>query len=383
MTLVGIREVSGIETAPEGRLPIRTYLQPFDERLVREAVLRELDRDGQVYVVHNKVATIDAMAERIRRLVPEARVVVGHGQMEDAQLERVMLDFAHHRADVLVCSTIIENGLDIPNVNTIIVNNAHALGLTQLYQLRGRVGRSANQAYAYLLYPRDAHLSHDAARRMEAVFEAQDLGAGFNIAMKDLEIRGAGNLLGAEQSGNATAIGFDLYTRMVSDAVERLRGIQVEEPPAVTIDLPLTRFLPADYVGNEAERLRLYRRLAAVASREDLSDLQGEIRDRFGPFPIEVENLFTAVEIKIAAVEAKVTTVSLSRDVLVIKTEPSGLFDRIALYRTYGGDARISNNMLRVPAIRLGSEWLAAIRGILDDMVRLRASLSAPQPVRA
>jgi transcription-repair coupling factor (superfamily II helicase) len=383
MTLVGIREVSVIETAPEGRLPIRTYLQPFDERLVREAVLRELDRDGQVYIVHNKVATIDAMAERIRRLVPEARVLVGHGQMEDAQLERVMLDFAHHRADVLVSSTIIENGLDIPNVNTIIVNNAHTLGLTQLYQLRGRVGRSANQAYAYLLYPRDVHLSHDAARRLEAVFEAQDLGAGFNIAMKDLEIRGAGNLLGAEQSGNATAIGFDLYTRMVSDAVERLRGVAVEEPPSITIDLPLTRFLPADYVGHEAERLRLYRRMAGVTTREELNDLAAELRDRFGPFPVEVENLLTAVEIKLAAMEAKVNTISLSREVLVIKTEPSGLFDRVSLYRTYGSEARISNNMLRIPAARLGSDWLAAVQAILSDMGRLRASLSSRQPVNA
>jgi transcription-repair coupling factor (superfamily II helicase) len=327
------------------------------------------------------VATIDAMAERIRRLVPEARVLVGHGQMEDAHLERVMLEFAHHRADVLVSSTIIENGLDIPNVNTIIVNNAHTLGLTQLYQLRGRVGRSANQAYAYLLYPRDVHLSHDAARRLEAVFEAQELGAGFNIAMKDLEIRGAGNLLGAEQSGNATAIGFDLYTRMVSDAVERLRGIAVEEPPSITVDLPLTRFLPADYVGNEAERLRLYRRMASVGSVGELEDLAGELRDRFGPFPVEVQNLTTAVEIKLAALEARVNTVSLSRDVLVIKTEPAGLFDRVALYRKYGGDARISNNMLRIPAARLGSDWLNAVREILADMVALRASLATRQPV--
>lgn len=383
MTLVGIREVSVIETAPEGRLPIRTYLQPFDERLVREAVLRELDRDGQVYLVHNKVASIDAMAERIRRLVPEARILVGHGQIEDAQLERVMLDFAHHRADVLVSSTIIENGLDIPNVNTIIVNNAHTLGLTQLYQLRGRVGRSANQAYAYLLYPRDVHLSHDAARRLEAVFEAQDLGAGFNIAMKDLEIRGAGNLLGAEQSGNATAVGFDLYTRMVSDAVERLRGITVEEPPPVTVDVPLTRFLPAEYVGSEAERLRLYRRLASVGAANELGEIVSELRDRFGPFPVEVENLITAVEIKLAAIAARVNTVSLSRDVLVVKSDPSALFDRVALYRSYGSDARINGTMLRVPASRLGPNWLEAIRAILTDMAVLRASLGSPQPVEA
>ncbi|HEX8917755.1 MAG TPA: transcription-repair coupling factor, partial [Chloroflexota bacterium] len=264
MGLVGIREISVIETPPEGRLPVKTYLQPFDERLVREAIVREMDRDGQVYFVHNKVSTIEAIAERVRQLVPDARVLVGHGQMDESQLERVMLDFAHREADVLISSTIIENGLDIPNVNTIVVNGAHRLGLTQLYQLRGRVGRSDNQAYAYLLYPLDAHLSHDAMRRMEAVFEAQELGAGFSIAMRDLEIRGAGNLLGAEQSGHAAAIGFDLYTRMISDAVERIQGKSVEEPVTVSLDLPLRMFLPPTFIANEHERLMYYRRLAAV-----------------------------------------------------------------------------------------------------------------------
>ncbi|HZU12063.1 MAG TPA: transcription-repair coupling factor [Chloroflexota bacterium] len=377
MTLVGIREVSVIETAPEGRLPIKTYLQPFDERHIREAIIRELERDGQVYFVHNKVATIDAMASRIRQLVPEARVLVGHGQMDEAQLETVMTSFAHHQADVLIASTIIENGLDIPDANTIIVNNAHTLGLTQLYQLRGRVGRSANQAYAYLLYPRDAHLSHDAARRLEAVFESQELGAGFSIAMKDLEIRGAGNLLGAEQSGQASAIGFDLYTRMVSDAVERLRGVVVEEPPSVTIDLPLTRFLPADYVGSEAQRLILYRRLASVGDDAALDALVDEMEDRFGRLPVEVENLVTSVRIKLLAIAAKVNTVTLNGDLLLVKTEPSGLFDRVSLYRAYGMDARIQNNALRIPRSRLGPDWVGEIQRILSDMAALRSTITA------
>jgi transcription-repair coupling factor (superfamily II helicase) len=375
--------VSVIETAPEGRLPIKTFLQPFDERLLREAIVRELDRDGQVYIVHNKVATIDGMAERVRRLVPEARVVVGHGQMDESQLEKVILSFAHQQADVLVSSTIIENGLDIPNANTIIVNNAHTLGLTQLYQLRGRVGRSANQAYAYLLYPRDAQLSHDAARRLEAVFEAQELGAGFTVAMKDLEIRGAGNLLGAEQSGNATAIGFDLYTRMVSDAVERLRGIQVEEQPTVTVDLPLTMFLPAEYVGNEAERLTLYRRLAGVTASEELDELIAELRDRFGPLPPQVENLVTSVRVKLAALRARVNTVRLNGDVLVVKAEASALYDRVALYRRYGSEARVSSSMLRIPRRLLGADEIGAVTAILTDMATLRESIGKPQPVGA
>jgi transcription-repair coupling factor (superfamily II helicase) len=379
--LVGIREISVIETPPEGRLPIKTYLQPFDERLIREAVLRELDRDGQVYFVHNKVATIDSMAERVRRLVPEARVVVAHGQMDEAQLEQVMISFAHGEADVLLCSTIIENGLDIPNVNTIVVNNAHRLGLTQLYQLRGRVGRSANQAYAYLLYPLDAHLTEDASRRMEAVFEAQDLGAGFSIAMKDLEIRGTGNLLGAEQSGHATAIGFDLYTRMVGDAVERMRGVPVEEPPAISINLPLTTLLPDEYVGSEAERLTLYRRLANVTTFSEINDLEDEMRDRFGALPSPVQNLVSVVRLKLKARDAKVSSVSLDREALTIRTQPGALYDRISLYREYGTDAKISNALLKVPVRRLGKDWMEAIDEILDQMLALQETPAQPEAV--
>jgi len=377
--LVGIREISVIETPPEGRLPIRTYLQPFDERLVREAVLRELDRDGQVYLVHNKVATIEAMAERLRRLVPEARVVVAHGQMDDALLEKVMLAFARREADVLLCSTIIENGLDIPNVNTIVVNNAHRLGLTQLYQLRGRVGRSANQAYAYLLYPLDVRLSRDAARRMEAVFEAHDLGAGFSIAMKDLEIRGTGNLLGAEQSGHATAIGFDLYTRMIGEAVESLRGAPIDEPASVSISLPLTTFLPAEYVGSEAERLTLYRRLAGVTTGVEVEMLADEMKDRFGGMPAPVENLLTVVRLKLKAKAARVQSISMDRDQVSLRAEAGALYDRVSLYRSYGTDARISNALLRIPRYRLGDAWLEALERILSDMAAVQQSIKQPQ----
>jgi transcription-repair coupling factor (superfamily II helicase) len=383
MGLVGIREISVIETPPEGRLPIKTYLQPFEERLVREAVLRELDRDGQVYFVHNKVATIEAMAERVRQLVPEARILVGHGQMEEQQLERVMLDFARHNADLLISSTIIENGLDIPNVNTIVLDNAHRLGLTQLYQLRGRVGRSANQAYAYLLYPRDVRLTDEAGRRMEAIFEAKELGAGFRIAMKDLEIRGAGNLLGAQQSGHASAVGFDLFTRMIEDAVQKLQGVKVEQPVLVTVDLPLTMFLPAQYVGDERERLSLYRRLAAVQAAEELERLRDELRDRFGPMPVEVEYLLESVGIKLLAAQARVNSVSLRQDALTIRAEPSGIYDRVSLYRAYGMEAKVSTNVLRIPSRVLPSDWIGAIRAILTDMVKLRESVEQAQPVGA
>jgi transcription-repair coupling factor (superfamily II helicase) len=383
MGLVGIREISVIETPPEGRLPIKTYLQPFEDRLLREAILRELDREGQVYVVHNRVATIQGMADRIRTLVPEARVVVAHGQMDEGQLEKIMLDFAHHRADVLVCSTIIENGLDIPNVNTIVVNNAHRLGLTQLYQLRGRVGRSFSQAYAYLLYPRDVRVTHDAARRMEAVFEAQELGAGMSIAMRDLEIRGVGNLLGAEQSGHAAAIGFDLYTRMIGEAVEGLRGMPVEEAPSVILDLPITMYLPPEFVGSETERLTLYRRLAAVGSDKDLVEIAEEIRDRFGVLPAPVQNLLRSVRLKLKAREACVTSISLGADALVLRAGPAALYDRVSLYKKYGSEARISTNVLRLSRHKLGLDWLAALEEILDDMIRLRQTVTQTQSVGA
>jgi transcription-repair coupling factor (superfamily II helicase) len=294
--------------------------------------------------------------------------------MDESQLEKVMLSFAHGGADVLLCSTIIENGLDIPNVNTIIVNNAHRLGLTQLYQLRGRVGRSSSQAYAYLLYPADIRLTHDSQRRMEAVFEAQELGAGMSIAMRDLEIRGVGNLLGAEQSGHATAIGFDFYTRMIADAVERMRGIHVEDPQPVTVDLPLSSFLPAEYVGSEPERLSLYRRLAGIRTQDDFDLLRDEIRDRFGTMPEPVQNLMRLIQLKLTAQAAGVTSISLGADFLTFRSDASALFDRVSLYRRFGSEAKISTNVLRIARVKV-DDWYAAVVEILEDMAGLRLSV--------
>ena len=224
MALAGVRDMSTMETPPEERLPIKTYVSENSDALIREAILREIDRQGQVYFLHNRVYNIDYMARHIGRLVPEARVGVGHGQMNEGELEDVMLDFAEGNLDVLVCTTIIESGLDIPNVNTLIINRADTLGLSQLYQLRGRVGRSARRAYCYLLVPPSGSMTEPAEKRLRAMLDATELGAGFRIAMKDLEIRGAGNILGAEQSGNIHAVGFDLYTRLLSNAVEEMRA---------------------------------------------------------------------------------------------------------------------------------------------------------------
>src|SRR5207342_836264 len=252
LALAGIRDLSVIETPPEDRLPIQTRVAEASAGLVRDAILRELDRGGQVFYVHNRVETIEAQAEQLRRLLPQARVVVAHGQMGEGQLERVMLAFARGDFDVLVCTTIIESGLDIPNANTIVIDRADALGLAQLYQLRGRVGRSSRRAYAYLLYRRRERLSDVARKRLQAVFNASELGAGFQIALADLEIRGAGEILGAEQHGHMSAVGFDLYTRMLAEAVEEEKAAYEHRPARLArtqtvVDLPVEAHLPDDY----------------------------------------------------------------------------------------------------------------------------------------
>ena len=271
LALAGIRDLSVIETPPEDRLPIQTRVAEASAGLVRDAILRELDRGGQVFYVHNRVETIEAQAEQLRRLLPEARIVVGHGQMGEGALEKVMLTFADGAADVLVCTTIIESGLDIPNANTIVIDRADTLGLAQLYQLRGRVGRSSRRAYAYLLYRRRERMSEEARKRLQAIFNASELGAGFQIALADLEIRGAGNILGGEQSGHMAAVGFDLYSRLLAEAVEEAKARRedrapVREAPQAVVDLPVDAHLPDDYVPEEAQKLELYRRLARARS---------------------------------------------------------------------------------------------------------------------
>ena len=310
LSLVGIRDLSVIETPPEARLPIQTRIAEDDDGLVRDAISRELDRGGQVFYVHNRVETIEAAAERVRRLVPAARVAIGHGQMSEGMLERVMLDFSDGRFDVLVCTTIIESGLDIPNANTIIIVRADTFGLAQLYQLRGRVGRSDRRAHAYLLHRRGMPLSPIARKRLHAIFSASDLGAGYQIALSDLEIRGAGNILGAEQHGFMAAVGFEMYTRLLAEAVDTLRGRRpVPEPAPVRIDLPGSAYLPDDYIADSGAKLEAYRRFAQLRSAADAEKLRDELGDRYGPPPAPVEGLFTAVRVRLAAEAAGVPDV--------------------------------------------------------------------------
>jgi len=324
MALSAIRDISVINDPPQGRLPIRTAVREYDDELVRQSIMREIERGGQVYYVHNRVQSISHVASRIQQLVPQARVAVGHGQLAEDQLEHVMMAFYNHEFDVLVCTTIIESGLDIPNVNTIIVDDANRLGLAQLYQLRGRVGRSDRQAYAYLLHRYPDRMNEAAEARLQAVQEFTELGSGFKIAMRDLEIRGAGNLLGPEQSGHLEAVGLEMYLNMLGEAVRTLRGEQptpVEDEPI--LDLPVEAVIPGTYVPDERQRISLYRRLAAVKSAEELEALGEEIRDRFGPLEAPVVSLMRTVTLKLACRQVGIASVAPQAGRLDVRLRPT------------------------------------------------------------
>ena len=313
MSLTGLRDMSLLHTPPADRQPILTYVGEQAERPVAEAIRRELLRDGQVFYVHNRVAGIEHVADRVRRLVPEARVAVAHGQMDEGTLERVVLDFGEHDYDVLVCTTIIESGIDMPTVNTLVVDRADRLGLGQLHQIRGRVGRSGRRAYAYLLHPTDQVLSEEAYERLKTIGESTDLGSGYRIAMRDLEIRGAGNLLGEAQSGHIAAVGYDLYCRLVLEAVAELRGEAVAEPSEVRIEVPVGAHIPADYMAREASRLEAYRRLAAVAEMSEVDDVRAEWQDRFGPPPAPAEQLLSIARLRVECLRVGVSEVTVTR----------------------------------------------------------------------
>ena len=376
MSLAGVRDMSVMETPPEERLPIKTYVAEYDERLVREAIIRELERSGQVFFVHNRVHSIEAIAGRLRALVPEARLAVGHGQMDEDALEAVMTDFMQGRVDVLLCTTIIESGLDVPSANTLIVNQADRLGLTQLYQLRGRVGRGANLAYAYFLYDRGKHLTEDAGKRLRTIFEATELGAGFDIAMKDLEIRGAGNILGVRQSGHISAVGFSYYTQLLAEAVEDLKAertaVQAGRPvpkrlrlPPPTIDLPLPTFIPDDYVPDGDMRFSLYQRLASTRELGAADGWAGDLKDRFGEVPLEVENLIYAVKVKVLATGAVLSSVSTEGSDLVLRRPPGMAFDVLKLRSLSRAGIRVAPYQVRLNREVLGKGWQGALLEIL------------------
>jgi transcription-repair coupling factor (superfamily II helicase) len=333
MSLVGLRDMSVIETPPKDRMAIQTVVASWDNKLIQSAIEQELERGGQVYFVHNRVESIWEIAAELQELAPKARILVGHGQMAETELEKVMLKFMHHEADILVATTIIENGLDIPLCNTILINRAERLGLSELYQLRGRVGRSDRRAYAYLLLPSEIELTPIARRRLAALKEFSDLGAGFKIAALDLELRGAGNLLGGEQSGHIEAVGFELYTQMLDRAVRELKGEMPEEEIATQLNLGLNIRIPADYVPEENQRLRMYKRVAGVERESQLHDVRAELIDRYGEPPVAVRNLLEYADLKLLAVRVGVNAIERKRDQVNIKFRQNAAVDPERLAR--------------------------------------------------
>ncbi len=321
MSLIGIRDMSVLEEAPNDRMPIQTYVMEYNDEMVREAIQRELSRQGQVYYVYNKVKDIEEITAKIQKLVPEANVAYAHGQMREHKLENIMLDFINGEIDVLVSTTIIETGLDISNANTMIIHDADQLGLSQMYQLRGRVGRSNRMAYAFLMYRRDKLLREVAEKRLSAIREFTDLGSGFKIAMRDLEIRGAGNLLGAQQHGHMEAVGYDLYCKMLNEAVKYLKGESEEEPFVTTVDLNVDAFIPAAYIPNEYQKLDIYKRIASIETEEEMDDMLEEMIDRFGDVPKKVEQLLSIALLK-----------ALAHSVSVVSVEQKGEEIRFTMY---------------------------------------------------
>ena len=330
LSLSGARDMSVINTPPLDRSPIRTYVLPWSEAVIREAILRELDRGGQVYFVHNVVETIPGVASRIRKLVPEARITVGHGQMPEKKLEKTMIDFLDRKFDVLVCTSIIESGLDITNVNTILIDQADRFGLSQLYQIRGRVGRSAARAYAYLFYHPARVMTDQALERLKAIQEFTALGSGYKLAMRDLEIRGAGNLLGAEQSGHILEVGFDLYCELLDEAVREAKGIEEISPREVVIDLKVDAGIPSEYVVDDRQRIALYRRMNLLSSRQEVEEMKRELIDRFGQYPEQVERLFDILYLKVKAIQAGVKSIKEEGGSINILWQ-SGRFKKVKL----------------------------------------------------
>ena len=369
MSLAGIRDMSTIETPPEERLPIKTYVDTYDDRIVREAILRELERNGQVFFVHNRVHSIAMVADRLGSLVPEGRISVAHGRMPEEELEKVMTDFVNHKSDILVTTTIIESGLDIPNVNTLIVDYADRLGLTQLYQLRGRIGRGSNNAYAYFLFEKGKQLTPEARKRLRTISEAAELGAGFAIAMKDLEIRGAGNLLGVEQSGYIAAVGFDLYCRLLTEAVEELsqertvgEETRAPQPSVPTIALPLAAYITEEYIPALSTRLGFYQRLAVVRRAQEIEDVAMEMDDRFGPMPQPVKNLLYVVEIKQLAAAVGVESISTEDRQIVLNFNSARDLNKLSLLQDFKSGIKIGSQYIKLDIKILGDSWQEALK---------------------
>jgi transcription-repair coupling factor (superfamily II helicase) len=373
MSLMGIRDLSVIETPPVDRLAVRTYVTRFDDDVIRDAIHRELGRGGQVFFVHNRVENIEVMARHLRTLVPEARITVAHGQMGERDLEKVMLSFMNRETDVLVCSAIIESGLDIPNANTILINRADHFGLAQLYQLRGRVGRSHERAFAYLMIPGEQLISRDAQKRLRVLQELDDLGGGFRLAAHDLEIRGAGNLLGKQQSGQIAAVGFELYTQMMEETVQELRGEQIHADVEPEIQLGFPAYLPESYIDDENQRLVFYRRLAAAGSATELEEIAVEMRERFGPLPPLVDSFLRVMDLRRRLRAAMVVRAMMRDGVVSLQFHSEAPVDverLVALVESSKGRLRLSADF-QIGFTPRHTDWdglVLEIQSVLDEL---------------
>lgn len=379
MGLTGARDVSIIDTAPSERLPVQVYVGEADDTLLRRAILRELDRGGQVFFVHNRVQSIYIVRNLVRKLVPEASLAVAHGQMSERELERVMTDFVDGEIQVLLSTSIIESGLDIPNANTLIVDRAEMFGLAQLYQLRGRVGRGTRRAYAYFFHGPWNSLTTEAQQRLETIAEETQLGAGYSIAMRDLEIRGAGELLGAEQSGHIGSVGFDLYTKMLAQAVRERKAAREGKaivtglPEPATIDLPLATYIPPDYVPDASLRLRLYRRMAGLDSLEEVDEMAEELADRFGPIPDPVDNLLYQLRVKVLAMKASVISITVESGQIRLRMPGLEQAPRYRLQRYLDNGVRVSKKAIWFGRDLPTNEWKVGLVRVLE---RLEAYLA-------
>ena len=374
MSIVGIRDMSVIYEPPHNRKPVQTYVLEYDQEVIKEAITKELERDGQVFYIYNRVDTIQKKADEISSLVPEAVVSYAHGQMTGNQIEDIMQDFIEKKSNVLVCTTILESGIDIANANTIIVENADRMGLAALYQIRGRVGRSDKQAYAYITYRKDKILSEEADKRLKAIKEFTEFGSGFKVAMRDLEIRGAGSMIGEIQSGHLEQVGYDTYCTLLDEVVKEMQGVEVEPEIDIQIDLNVTSYIPDEYIPDSAQKIEVYQNIALCKKEEDIQNVVDEIIDRFGNMPSELENLLDIARIKFLAKPFAISKIASKRTAVVFTFEQSKYeIDLQKLIKAYGNRIKFSPGVKTMITLDIGS---TNERQILNDVTEFLKQLS-------
>ena len=379
MSIVGIRDMSVIYEPPHNRKPVQTYVLEYDQEVIKEAITKELERDGQVFYIYNRVDTIQKKADEISRLVPEATVSYAHGQMTGNQIEEIMQDFIDKKSNVLVCTTILESGIDIANANTIIVENADRMGLAALYQIRGRVGRSDRQAYAYITYRKDKMLSEEADKRLKAIKEFTEFGSGFKIAMRDLEIRGAGSMLGEIQSGHLEQVGYDTYCTLLDEVVKEMQGVEVEPEIDIQIDLNVTSYIPDEYIPDSAQKIEVYQNIALCKKEEDIQNVVDEIIDRFGNMPAELENLLDIARIKYLAKPFAISKIASKKTAVVFTFEQSKYkIDLQELLKIYRNKIKFSPGIKTMITLDIGT---TNERQILNDVTEFLRKLSKGTPL--